>query len=268
MDSYWYQGHPVQGNQLAVSIQEPGLLYGATVFSTLRVYDTLDHPLTDWQGHCDRIQHSLKTFHWQSPDWQRLRQGANWMATQSPVLRITVFPNGQELITGRALPTDLLQRQQSGIIAWVAETEFARSLPHHKTGNYLAPWLALQTAQRYNAQEAILINADGQWLETSTGTLWGWKDEQWWTPPLAAGILPGLARSHLISKLKCQNKEVRQQPWTSDLVQQFAAIAYTNCVVELVPIHTVLWGDAKLTYDVQHSDLSNLWQSLRICLFP
>ncbi len=263
MDSYWYRGHPVQGNQLELSIHEPGLLYGATVFTTLRIYDTLDHPLTQWQAHCDRIQQALSAFHWQHPDWQRLRQGAEWMATLYPVLRMVIFPDGQEWITGRALPADLSQRQQSGITAWVADSEFVRSLPNHKTGNYLAPWLALQTAQRFNAQEAILTNTTGDWLETSTGTLWGWKDGQWWTPPLETGILPGLLRSRLISELKCQNEEVREHSWTSDLVHQFAAIAYTNCVMEVIPIHTVLWGDAKLTYDVKHSKLGKLCQGLR-----
>ena len=46
----------------------------------------------------------------------------------------------------------------------------------HKTGNYLACWLAKNAgAKKVGAQEAILTSDQGEWLETSTGNLWGWK---------------------------------------------------------------------------------------------
>lgn len=259
---FWYDGQPVQGNQIELSTTDPGLIYGATVFTTLRVYASLEHPLTHWQGHCDRLRISIEAFGWQLPNWKRLRAGAEWMKTNYPVLRVVIFPDGREWITGRSLPPDLVQRQQQGITAWVAAAEYSRSLPQHKTGNYLAPWLALQMAQRRNAQEAILTDTDGNWLESSTGTLWGWSNGQWWTPPLATGILPGLLRSRLISELRCQNEEVVEQPWTPELVEQFAAIAYTNCVMEIIPIHTVLWSEATLNYNVRHPALEKLRQGL------
>ncbi|HCF27363.1 MAG TPA: 4-amino-4-deoxychorismate lyase, partial [Cyanobacteria bacterium UBA11049] len=53
------------------------------------------------------------------------------------------------------------------------------------------------------AGEAILVDANGNWLETSTGNLWGWQNGCWWTPPLEAGILPGVVRQQLINW--CQN---------------------------------------------------------------
>jgi 4-amino-4-deoxychorismate lyase len=44
--------------------------------------------------------------------------------------------------------------------------------------------LAKANAQKLNTQEAILVDAAGNWLETSTGNLWGWRDGSWWTPAL------------------------------------------------------------------------------------
>ncbi|MFB2975322.1 aminotransferase class IV [Microseira sp. BLCC-F43] len=67
----------------------------------------------------------------------------------------------------------------------------------------------MQQAQKYGAKEAILVDASGNWLETSTGNLWGWQDGRWWTPPVAAGILAGLIREQLINRLHSQNKKVR-----------------------------------------------------------
>jgi branched-subunit amino acid aminotransferase/4-amino-4-deoxychorismate lyase len=266
--AYWYDGNLVQGSTLELAIDDPALLYGATLFTTLRVYQLqLEHPLTNWQAHCNRLQTSLETFQWQPPNWQRLRQGAELLLQTFPVLRITLFPDGREWITGRFLPADLAERQHKGITAWVAESSslcaslspLQRSLPSHKTGNYLAPWLALQMAQRsHHAQEAILTTSTGNWLETSTGNLWGYRDNHWWTPPLQAGILPGLLRTQLITKIRCQNEEVAEAPWNPDLVETFEAIAYTNCVIEIIPIHTILRNASKKNYPSAHPGFAQL----------
>ncbi|NET60629.1 MAG: 4-amino-4-deoxychorismate lyase [Symploca sp. SIO2E6] len=257
---FWYNGQLIQGNSLELAINDPGLLYGATVFTTLRVYNqSLAHPLTNWRGHCDRLVSSIQAFGWQLPDQQRLEQGAEALLPSFPVVRITIFPDGREWITGRYLPGDLTQRQQQGIIAWLADTpELLRSLPAHKTGNYLTAWLALQQARQQGASEAILVDATGNWLETSTGNLWGWQDGCWWTPALATGILPGIARSQLISWLQQQGLVVQEAAWNQERLLGFKAIAYTNSVVEVIPIHTVLTPQQTLTYESSHPSLEQL----------
>jgi branched-subunit amino acid aminotransferase/4-amino-4-deoxychorismate lyase len=256
---HWYNGKLIDTGRLELSIDDPGLLYGATVFTTLRVYQrSLTHPLTGWQLHCDRLHQSVQILGWQFPDWRQVQAGVEALIPSFPVLRVTLFPDGREWITGRALPDQLTRWQQDGITAWAAPTQFQRSLVSHKTGNYLSSWLARQAAQQQGAQEAILQDEAGNWLETSTGNLWGWRDGCWWTPPLAAGILPGIARSQLISWLKWQNKSIRAEPWCAELVSEFEAIAYSNSVVQLVPIHTVLLATKVLTYNAKHDE----WQQL------
>lgn len=263
---FWYNGDLVQANTLELAIDDPGLLYGATVFTTLRIYhQSLDSARTNWMGHCDRIADSLQTFGWQQPDWNRLRQGAETLMAHFPVLRITVFPDGREWIAGRFLPINLTERQQNGIAASVmAAPQFQRWLPAHKTGNYLPAWLAKAYAQNMLASdEAILVDESGNWLETSTGNLWGWRDGSWWTPPLEAGILPGVVRSQLITWLSCHDQPVREEPWLAEIVKGFEAIATTNSVVEVIPIHTVIQGreaigHTQLKYDPHHPSLQKL----------
>jgi 4-amino-4-deoxychorismate lyase len=256
---FWYDGQLLQGNSLELALNDPGLLYGATVFTTLRVYhQSLEHPLTNWTAHGDRLYSSLQTFGWQLPDWERVRQGAENLLASYPVLRITLFPDGREWITGRGLPANLAERQQQGITAWLGDApEFIRSLPGHKTGNYLPAWLALQKAQQLGATEAILVDESGNWVETSTGNLWGYQQGSWWTPPLAAGILPGVARSQIINWLN-DHQPVQEEVWDRELVRNFEAIAYTNSVVEVIPIHTVITTTTPLTYNSQHGSLEFL----------
>lgn len=259
-DLFWYNGKLIQSRSLELPVDDPGLLYGATVFTTLRVYQqSLDSQLTNWTAHCDRLRSSLKTFNWQQPDWQLCRQGALLLTPHFPVLRIVIFPDGREWITGRVLPPDLTERQKDGITAWLAEDNlFRRSIPDIKTGNYLSAWLALSKAQTLGAKEAILIDSSGNWLESSTGNIWGWRDGRWWTPPLNAGILPGTARSQLIGWLESQNVAVGADPWTPSFVRGLEAIAYTNSVVEVVPIASVIQETGTISYNPFHSSLEQL----------
>lgn len=255
----WYNGALNQSGHLEISTSDPGLLYGATVFTTLRIYQqSLNHPLTHWSGHRDRLSASVQSLGWQLPNWHQVQAGLMFLESDFPVLRVTLFPDGRELITGRSLPADLAHRQTQGISAWLADPSLSRSLPHDKTGNYLAPWLAQQKAQDSQAQEAILVNTQGEWLETATGNLWGWRDGCWWTPPLSAGILPGLVRSQLVFELRCHNEKIREDPWLPDLVLGFEAIAYSNSVVQIVPIHTVTGNNLKLTYAIKHQGFEQL----------
>ncbi len=258
---YWYNGKLVESDNINLSISEPALLYGATVFTTMRVYQqSLSHPLTHWRSHCDRLKHSIISFNWQQPDWERLKVGVESLLTYFPVIRIVVFPDGKEWITGRQLPPDLTTKQQKGITAWVAKDSiYRRSLSHHKTGNYLPAYLALQKARQLNAQEAILCDRDGNWLETSTGNLWGYKGGCWHTPKLEVGILPGIARSHLLNCLKEQAIPVAENIWTSEFIQDLDTIAYSNCVVQIIPINKV----SGLTRNNQDYNLASSLQNLQ-----
>ncbi|WP_407884619.1 aminotransferase class IV [Scytonema sp. NUACC26] len=250
---YWYNGQLIKSKTIELAIDDPGLLYGATVFTTLRVYDgSLDSRLTHWRSHCDRLKSNLESFGWQLPSEQRLRQGALSIAAHFPVLRMTVFPDGREWIIGRNLPEGLIEKQNHGILAYQAKPELSRCLPDSKSGNYLGAWLAKSIAQQLNAQEAILVDEKGNWLETSTGNLWGWLDGSWWTPRASGEILPGIMRGELVKWLRQEGLVVREEPWTSNLVRKFEALAYSNSVVETVPIHTVSSPVGKLEYNPHH----------------
>lgn len=219
----------------------------------MRVYNnSLDYPLTNWQGHCDRLKSSLQAFGWSLPNWYQLRQGAKLMMAHFPVLRITIFPDGREWIIGRLLPPSLTDKQQHGVKAYIGNCELSRSLPTHKTGNYLSAWLSKVDAYKYNAQEAILVGSQGDWLETTTGNLWGWGNGTWWTPPLSAGILPGIMRSQLLNWLKASEQPVKEEPLTPKLIRSLEALAYSNCVVEIIPLREVIQATGSLQYNPYH----------------
>lgn len=257
---YWYCGKSIESQTIELGINDPGLLYGATVFTTFRT-DRLVGFLLDL--HCDRLRSSIEDLNWHQPNWAQIRSGVECLAPHFPVLRITIFPDGRELITGRDLPPNLATWQREGVTVIIADTKFTRSLPHHKTGNYLAPWLALQQARNNNIQEAILTNDRGDWLETTTGNLWGYRAGCWYTPPLSTGILPGIERSQIIQILHQQNQSVSEIEWNTAWVKDLEAIGYSNSVIHLIPIHTVITPVGKLEYEATHPMMQWLIDRLR-----
>jgi 4-amino-4-deoxychorismate lyase len=250
-DLYWYCGEPIATGTIELKIDDPGLLYGATVFTTFKT-DTFG---AIYQLHCDRLRSSITDLDWCQPDWEIVRSGIEYLTPHFPVLRITIFPDGRELITGRELPPNLATCQQKGVTAIIADRQITRSLPQHKTGNYLAPWLALKQARNNDIQEAILTNDRGDWLETTTGNLWGYRDDCWYTPPLSAGILPGIARSQILSAFKQQARRVLEIEWTPEWVKDLQSIGYSNSVIGFIPIHTVITPVGTLKYATSHPSM-------------
>lgn len=269
---YWYAGQLFSDSQISLETDNPGLLYGATVFTTLRIYHySLAHPLTAWKEHCDRLHQNLATFAWTEPNWHHIQHGAKHLSQHFPVLRITLFPDGREWITGRNLPQQWSQWRTQGIQAWVAPPEFyQRSLPQQKTGNYLTAWLARQQALQQGFQEAILTDHQGHWLETSTGNLWGWGQGRWWTPPITAGILPGIVRNQLLKWLEQQGSPACEVPWSAEQLREFEAIAYSNSVIQVLPIAQVWHQEQCQFYPAQHpafkllDDFFRFWEGPNI----
>lgn len=254
----WYKGRIVADNLLKIRSDDPALLYGASIFTTMRVYrQSLDDPLTSWSAHRDRLFQTIKDLGWNKPDWDGIRQGVETLVSRYQVVRVAVFPNGVELITGRDLPKDLSTRQSQGIISLIVkDPEIRRSLPAYKTGNYLPCWLALNRVQQMGAKEAILVDSHGNWLETSTGNLWGWKDGQWWTPSLTSGILPGIRRTQLLNWLRTRSLPVEEVIWDANFIAGLESLAYTNCAIEIIPIHTVWQSSDATAYSSAVSDLN------------
>ena len=260
---FWYNGNLETGDCIPISITDPALLYGATHFTTLRIYNqTLTDPRTHWPQHLQRLRQTLP--HFIEPSWAQLTEGATYLSKHYEILRLTLFPDGRHLITGRSLPPHLHDRQTHGISALLLSPDQTRSLPHLKTGNYLAPWLALQDARLQNCAEAIFTDRNGNWLETTTGNLWGYAKGIWHTPPLynsenSTTILPGIQRSALISLPQSQNTPIQEIlfqeilfqeiQWSPDRIAQFECIAYSNSVIELIPIHTIISSENIKLYE-------------------
>jgi branched-chain amino acid aminotransferase len=67
-----------------------------------------------------------------------------------------------------------------------------------KSLNYLDSILARMEAAAQGADDAILLNTQGNWAEATAANVFLWLDGQFVTPPVSDGALPGVARGRLL----------------------------------------------------------------------
>jgi branched-chain amino acid aminotransferase len=84
------------------------------------------------------------------------------------------------------------------IIATITRRNEHSPLARLKTLNYLDSILARQEAARCGADDALLLNTAGRIAEATAGTFFITLDGETFTPPIAEGALPGIARGLLL----------------------------------------------------------------------
>ena len=223
-------GKIIAEESAVVSIFDRGFLYGDGLFETLRVVN--GQPFR-WAQHVERLQHGadflkiklpfapavLRGFAAeliaknQMPD-SLLRltlsrgvgvRGYSPKGAEQPTLVMTLHPAPGTPASGAArwspsfsLSGDTLKRELQ--LGWKLITSSLRlpagdPIARFKTANKLAQILARAEADAAGADEALLLDTSGHIAETSGGNLFWIERGAVCTPPLAAGILPGVTRA-------------------------------------------------------------------------
>jgi branched-subunit amino acid aminotransferase/4-amino-4-deoxychorismate lyase len=71
-------------------------------------------------------------------------------------------------------------------------------LATYKSANKLLNVLARAEAEAQGFDEALLVNTDGRVTESSSGNVFWWEEDSLHTPPLSAGVLPGVTRGAVL----------------------------------------------------------------------
>ena len=115
----------------------------------------------------------------------------------------------------------------------------------HKTTSRLAYDLAREEARARGADEALLVSPRGHVLEGSTSNLFAVVGGEILTPPLAAGILPGIARALVLAACRELGLPAREEPLHRDRLIRAEEVFLTNAVQQVVPV-AVLEGQPLL----------------------
>jgi branched-chain amino acid aminotransferase len=203
-------GKLVPEEQAVVSVFDRGLLYGDGLFEAVRVFN--GKPFR-WDQHLERLQRGADFLRIRiRQPLEALRGFADQVVARNQMpdslLRIVftrgVGPRGYSP-KGADRPTMVMSlhpapARPQEVFGWRLVTSTVRlpanePLANFKTCNKLAQVLARAEADAAGANEALLLNTEGSVVEGSSSNLFWIEQGTVYTPPLAAGILPGVTRA-------------------------------------------------------------------------
>jgi branched-subunit amino acid aminotransferase/4-amino-4-deoxychorismate lyase len=109
----------------------------------------------------------------------------------------------------------------------------------HKTTSRLAYQLAREEARAARADEAILVSPRGEVLEGAVSSVFAVLDGMIATPPLAAGILPGVTRAWTLVACRELGIAAEQRTLARVDLERASEVFLTNAVQEIVPLATL-----------------------------
>ncbi|MDN5361635.1 MAG: hypothetical protein PWP70_682 [Moorella sp. (in: firmicutes)] len=223
----------------------PGFLYGAGLFETIRIENSR---LLFLNEHLERLTSSAGRLGWPAPEKETIPAAllaaiaAKGVTTGRARLNFFQGREGFNLLLAvdDGLPYTSQDYRRGCQAAIVSIPRNQRSpLAGLKTMNYLENLLALAEARAKGAQEALLLNLDGYLAEGSRSNLFIVCDDILYTPDLASGPLPGLARARVLKIAAGLGLTVKEEPLPPGALATAREAFLTNSLMEILPLTLV-----------------------------
>jgi branched-subunit amino acid aminotransferase/4-amino-4-deoxychorismate lyase len=232
-------GQLLPAAQAKVSALCDGFQFGQGAFETLRTRE--GRPLL-FAAHHARLSASCAALGLEAPPpveelsarVTRLLAALRMPAAAVKIMRFKELARTAELITARALPYTAPDYLRGFRLLTFRQGERDGRLTAHKTLNYLENLLARQHAKAAGADDALFVTPAGQVLECSASSVFIVMDGHAFTPPLAAGILPGVARARVLRIIGPDR--AHEKPLTLDEVLSAQECFVTNALMQVMPV--------------------------------
>jgi branched-subunit amino acid aminotransferase/4-amino-4-deoxychorismate lyase len=225
------------------------LLYGEGLFETLRVYPGRQVPLLEAHGRRMRRGAEFFRFPFSPSAFARAVEGELQTVSEQAEarLRVTLEVWGEEapaetrFITHSSplTVTDTHQREGVRLIRAPFSRSSTSPLLQFKTTNYFENTYARQWAQHQGDYDALFLNERGEVTETTTANLFLIRGRNLVTPPVSAGLLPGIARHLLLARAGENGLVAEERPVTTADLAAADEVLLTNAVVELLPVREI-----------------------------
>lgn len=261
-------GRIADGATASVPVFDHGFLYGEGVYETLRTYHGV--PFL-FDRHDRRLRHSADLMALPVPFTaaELLSNIEKTMAAHpgglpEAYIRVLLTRGVGELSYNPAMtPSPTLVIIVKPFVAPPAETftngirlslvnvrrNHPRALnPMIKSNNLMNNALAMQEALRSGADEALMRNQDGELVECSQSNVFLVKGGAALTPPLSAGLLPGITREYLMeiaSEIGVPAREARLTPDDLKAADEAFITGTTREVTPVVRVDDLAIGSGK-----------------------
>ncbi|MFN2239184.1 MAG: aminotransferase class IV [Thermoanaerobaculia bacterium] len=203
----------------------PSLLWGVGLFETMLV---VRGRVTLERVHFERMAAGARQLAIPEPEesrWEsairsalRFHSGAEELAIRCTYLDSE--PNGSLpswTIIARAfeIPPVTMRRRRRGRVV-LLPSSIQRAMPQLKSISHLASVVGLRHAEEAGANEGLFTTAEGRVLEGTATNVFAIEGDTLLTPPVEAGILPGIVRGWVIENAPRVGWTVRTRPLGRD----------------------------------------------------
>lgn len=245
-----------------ISVFDHGFLYGEGIYETLRTYDgepflfdrhmrrlrnsaammSLTLPL-DSDGFLARIRETMAAAELGGRDQEEaylrilVTRGIGDLSYDP-----AVCPEPSIVVIAKPQidpPAEVYERGVKTIISSIVRNHPGTVNPLIKSNNLLNNALAMQEAVRAGAFEAVMRNYRGELAECTTANVFIVRDGEVLTPPLDAGLLPGITREFLFDIGREEGIAVREETLRDEDLFGADEAFLTSTTREVVPIVSV-----------------------------
>lgn len=232
-----------------IPITDRGFLYGDGLFETLCIHQ--GRPLW-WKLHVERLQRGAELLRIKLPlPPEELRNRALELirrnAMTEAMLRITISRgSGARGYSTKGAENPTLALTLHPRPAPPASVRLATAtirVPAHdplaslKSANKLPQILARAEAEEREADDALLLNVEGNVAEASSSNVFWIEDQQVFTPPITDGALPGVTRAVLLNLRAAQHgRPAIERSISRAALLKADGVFLTNSSLGIVPV--------------------------------
>lgn len=202
----WQNGRVVEHLEFSTP-KDPsaaGFWLGDGLFETMLA---LEGEIFARNRHIERFQLAAAKLLIESTDFaEGLNSALSWLNGRTGRIRLTLTSDDQIFIFAREheVPTSPLK-----LILYPDVIAHPDAFSGIKSLSYGMNAMALRFAKNQNADDVLFENQHGEITESSVANLLAWDGEQWWTPALSSGCLPGITRRLLIEYFGVKERSMR-----------------------------------------------------------
>ena len=241
-----------------------GLAYAEACFETFRV---INGEIFCWSAHLARLQSGLAEFGISLSEKKldllyRACLDAAARNGSDAMVRLTV--SGGEaswgLLASMRVPKVYVQamayqRNADPLCLTLKDWPFPLKMRSAKfIADYSDTLRALKGCENVN----VLFSSDGYLLGAATANVLIYRNNQWYTPIISPGVLPGIVRAHLL-----KTGILKEMDCLMSHLDECEAVALTNCGSFLHQVETISGREAGvINYDVKHPAFKYLVEAL------
>ena len=250
----WFNGKLVRSDRASVSVFDHGLLYGDGVFEGIRAYNG---KILKLGSHLDRLYDGASRIELKIP-YQReqlaeaVRSTVAANSASDGYIRLCVTRGMGTLglnpylcsepnvfvIAGqiKLYPAELYENGLSIITARTIRNHPGALDPAVKSLNYLNNIRAKIEAVAADVLEALMLNHEGNVAECTGDNIFMIRSGRLITPPLSAGILPGITRALVLDLAKNLQIETEETDFTLQQLYDSEEVFLTGTAAEVIPV--------------------------------